>query len=197
MFILTQKPNFLILDEPSVDCDLDTLSALECYLEQFQGVLLIVSHDRAFADKVTDHLFVFEGNGVVKDFGGSLSEYAACLVELENKKIQEAFDSMSDDDSSINKQEQYKEDRAKRNEVRNFVRQAKKEMTNIERSLEKLKAKAEDVQIELDGTSSDEGWSVLAELTDMLNTLNGEIEEKEMRWLELGEELERIESEDS
>jgi ATP-binding cassette subfamily F protein uup len=177
-----------------VDCDLDTLSALENYLEQFQGVLLIVSHDRFFADKVTDHLFVFEGDGIVKDFGGSLSEYASCLVELENTKIQQASNN-NIADGGTNKQDQYKEDRAKRNEVRNFVRQAKKEMTNIEKSLEKLKAKAEDAQAEIDGTSSDEGWSILAELTDKLNALNEEIEEKEMRWLELGEELERIDSE--
>ena len=180
------------MDEPSVDCDLDTLSALESYLEQFKGVLLIVSHDRYFADKVTDHLFVFEGDGVVKDFGGSLSEYGSCLVELENNKIQQASNNNMAD---ANKQDQYKEDRAKRNEVRNFVRQAKKEMTNIERSLEKLKAQAEDAQAKIDSTSSDEGWSVLAELTDKLNALNEEIEEKEMRWLELGEELEQLESE--
>jgi ATP-binding cassette subfamily F protein uup len=189
-----QKPNFLVLDEPSVDCDLDTLSALESYLEQFQGVLLTVSHDKAFADKVTDHLFVFEGDGVVKDFGGTLSEYASCLVELENQKIQQASNGGDGVSSDVNKQAQYKEDRTKRNEERNFVRSAKKEMLNIERALEKLKSKAVDIQTELDETSSDEGWSVLAELTDKLNALNEEIEEKELRWLELGEKLEQIES---
>jgi ABC transport system ATP-binding/permease protein len=173
--------------------DLDTLSALETFLDQFQGVLLTVSHDRSFADKVTDHLFVFEGDGVVKDFGGTLSEYASCLVELENRKIQQ----VSDDDEGVDgKQQQYKEDRAKRNEVRNFVRSAKKEMLNIERALEKLKAKANEVQAEIDNTRSDEGWSVLAELTDKLNALKAEIDEKEMRWLDLGEELEQLETEE-
>ena len=171
------------------------MSALESYLEQFKGVLLVISHDRAFADKVTDHIFVFEGDGVIKDFQGSLSEYGSCLVELENQKIQ---DSVSGDSnggfSSDTKQSNYKEDRAKRNEVRNFIRQTKKEMTNIERSLEKLKPKAADVQSEIDATSSDAGWTVLAELTDKLNTINEEIDEKEMRWLELGEELEGIET---
>jgi ABC transport system ATP-binding/permease protein len=173
--------------------DLDTLSALETFLDQFQGVLLTVSHDRSFADKVTDHLFVFEGDGVVKDFGGTLSEYASCLVELENRKIQQ----VSDGDEGVDgKQQQYKEDRAKRNEVRNFVRSAKKEMLNIERALEKLKAKANEVQAEIDNTRSDEGWSVLAELTDKLNALKAEIDEKEMRWLDLGEELEQLETEE-
>jgi ABC transport system ATP-binding/permease protein len=187
------------LDEPSVDCDLDTLSALEGYLEQFQGVLLVVSHDRAFADKVTDHLFVFEGDGVVKDFQGSLSEYASCLVEMENQKIQATVSAGTVDGSSTSgdsKQAAYKLDRAKRNETRNFVRQAKKEMLNIERALEKLKVQAEKVQSDLDSTSSDEGWTVLAELTSKLGALNCQIEEKEMRWLELGEELEGMEAED-
>ncbi|KAG7343104.1 ABC transporter ATPase [Nitzschia inconspicua] len=191
--VLTKKPNFLIADEPSVDLDLDSLSALETFLDQFQGVLLTVSHDRAFADKVTDHLFVFEGNGVVKDFGGTLSEYASCLVELENRKIHQAS---GDNSAAEIKRQQHKEDSAERNQVRNFVRGAKKEMLNIERALEKLRGKSNDIQAEIDSTSSDEGWSVLAELTDKLNSVNEQIEEKEMRWLELGEKLERIDSED-
>ena len=83
--VLTQRPNFLILDEPTNDVDLDTLSALESYLAEFNGVLVIVSHDRFFVDKVTQHLFVFEGDGIVKDYLGSLSDYAECLVEDEKK----------------------------------------------------------------------------------------------------------------
>ncbi|KAG7372237.1 ABC transporter ATPase [Nitzschia inconspicua] len=191
--VLTKKPNFLIADEPSVDLDLDTLSALETFLDQFQGVLLTVSHDRAFADKVTDHLFVFEGDGVVKDFGGTLSEYASCLVELENRKIQQAS---GDNSAAEIKRQKHKEDSAERNQVRNFVRGAKKEMLNIERALEKLRGKSNDIQAEIDGTSSDEGWSVLAELTDKLNSVNEQIEEKEIRWLELGEDVERLDSND-
>jgi ATP-binding cassette subfamily F protein uup len=81
--VLTQRPNFLILDEPTNDVDLDTLSALEDYLAEFNGVLVIVSHDRFFVDKVTQHLFVFEGEGVVKDYLGSLSDYAETLVDDE------------------------------------------------------------------------------------------------------------------
>lgn len=194
--VLSVKPNFLVLDEPSVDCDLDTLSALENYLDQFKGVLLVISHDRAFADKVTDHIFVFEGDGVVKDFQGSLSEYGSCLVELENQKIQDSIDGDSSDSDSTNTKQSYKEDRAKRNEVRNVVRQTKKEMTNIERALEKLKPKAAEVQSEIDDTSSDAGWTVLAELTDKLNAINDEIDEKELRWLELGEQLEEMDSDE-
>lgn len=179
----------------SVDCDFDTLSALESYLEQFKGVLLVISHDRAFADKVTDHIFVFEGDGVIKDFQGSLSEYGSCLVELENQKIQESVSSDPNESGSTNeKQRNYKEDRDKRNEARNFIRRTKREMTSIERSLEKLKPNAADVQAEIDATSSDAGWTILAELTDKLNSINEEIDDKEMRWLELGEKLEEMES---
>jgi ABC transport system ATP-binding/permease protein len=178
------------LDEPSVDCDLDTLAAIETFLEQFQGVLLTVSHDRAFADKVTDHLFVFEGDGLVKDFCGTLSEYASCLVELENQKIQQVTN--VDEDG---KKHQYKEGRDKRNEMRNFVRSGKKEMLNIERALEKLKAQANNVQSEIDGTHNEVGWSILAELTEKLNAILDEINEKELRWLELGEMLEQLDSE--
>ncbi len=184
--VLSQKPNVLLLDEPSVDCDLDTLSAIEAFLKDFKGVLIVVSHDRAFADKVTDHLFVFEGNGIVKDFQGSLSEYASCLVDLENDKIQFKVDSIDE------KKTVYKEDKAKRNEIRNFVRQARKDMSNLERALEKLKVKAEELQKKID-SSGEEGWSILADLTDQLNKVDEEIEEKEMRWLELAEEVEDVE----
>jgi len=84
--VLTQRPNFLILDEPTNDVDLDTLAALEEYLSEYKGVLVIVSHDRYFVDKVTEHLFVFEGEGVVKDYLGSLTDYAECLVDDATKK---------------------------------------------------------------------------------------------------------------
>lgn len=152
-------------------------------------MLLTVSHDRAFADKVTDHLFIFEGDGIVKDFQGSLSEYASCLVELENDKVQSqvSVNAFGEAATKVN----YKEEKEQRNKLRNFIRQAKKEMTNLERSMEKLKSKAEFIQLAVDD-GSDEGWSVLAELTAQLEELNTEIDEKEVRWLELAEELEQV-----
>jgi ATP-binding cassette subfamily F protein uup len=196
-FFVPFASSFACTPTASVDMDLDTLSALENYLEQFQGVLLVVSHDRSFADKVTDHLFVFEGDGIIKDFQGSLSEYGSCLVELENQKIQNSVVGDSNERGSTStKQIDYKEDQAKRNELRNLLRQSKKEMLNIERSLEKLKPKAADAQSEIDGSSNDEGWTVLAELTDKLNGINEEIDDKEMRWLELAEQIEEVDSEE-
>jgi ATP-binding cassette subfamily F protein uup len=194
--VLSQRPNCLIMDEPSVDCDLDTLAALESYLTEFDGVLIIVSHDRAFADKVTDHLFVFEGDGEVKDFVGSLSEYATTLVELEAQAIA-GGDGKGEDGGSgggDDKRAVYKEDKAKRNEERNMIRRAQKDMDNLEKSIEKLKTKARELQKEIDAKSND-GWSVLAELTDRLGKTNEEIEEKEMEWIELAELLEGAEVE--
>lgn len=173
-----------------MDCDLDTLSALETFLQSFKGVLLTVSHDRSFADKVTDHLFIFEGDGVVKDFQGSLSEYATCLVELENEKIQSQ--NAGGDETKAQASADYKHSKEERNRIRNFVRKAKKDMTNLENAMEKLKVKAAEIQTQLDN-SSEEGWSVLADLTAKLNAVNEDIEAKEMQWLELAEELENVE----
>src|SRR4029453_1815867 len=73
--ILFRNPNFLILDEPTNDLDLPTLGVLENFLSEFQGCLLIVSHDRYFMDRLVDHLFVFEGDGAIRDFPGNYSQY--------------------------------------------------------------------------------------------------------------------------
>lgn len=75
MYILYQNPNFLIFDEPTNDLDLPTLTVLENFLQQFQGSLIIVSHDRYFMDRIVDHVLAFEGNGKIKDFVGNFSEY--------------------------------------------------------------------------------------------------------------------------
>jgi len=169
---------------------LNTLTALETYLAEFNGVLLVVSHDRYFTDKVTNHLFVFEGDGEVLDYAGSLSEYAECLIENES-----AIESSGSTVNSVVKKETYKEDKEMRNERRNAVRRMKKEMNNIENALEKLKPKAAKLQTEIDN-SGGEGWTVLAELTEKLDALNLDIDEKELRWLELAEELETAEAEE-
>ena len=194
--VLTRRPNFLILDEPTNDVDLDTLRALEGYLEEFNGVLVVVSHDRLFTDKVTNHLFVFEGNGIVKDYLGSLSDYAECLVEQENIEEAAAVGGSSgaivDGDS---RKGLYKEDKEKRLERRNSIKKMKRDIDKIEPVLEKLRAKVIVLQMEID-TSSEKGWTVLADLTDKLQKVNDEIDVKEMEWLELSEVLEGLEVEE-
>lgn len=192
--VLTKNPNFLILDEPSNDLDLDTLSALESYLAEYNGVLVVISHDRFFVDKVSDHLFVFEGNGIVKDYFGTLSDYAEALTEKESATDAAAAKTSP---TSPKKQAAAKEDKAARVERRNAIRKISKEMGTLEKNIEKLKAKAEEIQSEIDNTDPGEGWSVLAELTDKMNVLTEEADEKEMRWLELAEELEEKEAEEA
>jgi ABC transport system ATP-binding/permease protein len=175
---------------------LDTILALETYLDEFAGVLLIVSHDRAFASKVTDHLFIFEGDGEVKDFRGSLSEYASALVEIENQSLPGSSLSPSSSPPSSSGYDYDATDEkitaAERREQINKVRQAKKDMDKLDRSGEKLREKAKAVQKELEN-SSEEGWTKLAELTETLTALNDEIEEKEMLWMELAEFVEQAE----
>jgi len=168
------------------------LQALEAYLQEFQGVLLLVSHDRYFADKCTDHLFIFEGDGEIKDFAGSLSEYASTLVELENETIGGGGGSVTNAAESAERKASYKEDRDKRNEMRNATRRAKKDMDNLEKAIEKLKEKAAAIQQDID-KSSDEGWTVLADLTEQLDRTNKDIDEKEMKWIELAELVEEAE----
>ncbi len=160
--VLSKNHNFLILDEPSNDLDLNTLSALESYLADFEGVLVIVSHDKFFTDKVTDHLFVFEGNGAVKDYLGSLSaEYAECLIEQENN----FFSSYSNNGNSGNanagegtNKSSYKEDKAARNDCGSTLRKLTKEMDNTENSISKLKARAAVLQSEVESSDGAEGW---------------------------------------
>ena len=172
--------------KPTNDVDLDSLRALESYLEDYKGVLVIVSHDRAFSDTVTNHLFVFEGNGVVKDYLGSLSDYAECLIEQENKDDAAARPAVSKENAPK------AEDKAQRVARMNSIKKMKKDLARIEPLIEKLKGKAAELQSSID-SSSDEGWTVLADLTDSLNKVEEEIEEKELEWLELAEQLEALE----
>jgi ATP-binding cassette subfamily F protein uup len=159
---------------------------LEKYLQDFQGVLIIVSHDRAFADKVADHLFVFEGDGVVKDFQGTLSEYASTLIEIENESVMTTAAS----DKGQSQTADYKEDRNVRLKQQNASRQAKKEMEKLEKSIEILRSKAQDLQKQLD-ESKDEGWSVLADLTAKLDEVSGQMDEQELQWLEAASVVEQ------
>jgi len=173
--------------------DLNTLAALESYLNDFKGVVITVSHDRAFADKCSDHLFVFEGDGKIKDFPGTLSEYASVLVDLENDSIAQRESDIQGGTGTVTKKIDYKEDKKRRNEERNVLRRAKKDMTNLENTMEKLKKKAGELQKQIN-ESSDEGWTVLSDLTEQLNKVNNEIEEKEMMWLEVAEIIESAEA---
>lgn len=193
--VITKNPNFLVLDECTSDLDHQTVMAVESYLQEFKGVLLIISHDRFFADKVSDHLFIFEGGGSVLDYPGTLSEYASTLIEQENDKIMGQSANSPVVIMEESKKEAYKDDKAKRNEQRNNIKQLKREMESLEKSMEKLKQTATLKQKEMDdGSSTAAGWSVLAALTDEWNAIHERINEQEMKWMELAEQLEEADA---
>lgn len=135
-------------------------------------------------------MFVFEGDGVVKDYLGTLTDYAECLVEQENESDSASSGSKTDAKAS------YKEDKAARMERTNKIKKLKRDLSKIETMVDKLKADANEFQTNIDN-SSDEGWTVLAELTDKMNALNEKAEEKELEWLEIAEELEKLEEDEA
>ena len=169
--ILFRNPNFLILDEPTNDLDLPTLSVLENFLLDFPGCLLIVSHDRYFMDRLVDHLFVFEGDGIVRDFPGNYSQYRDTSTEPESreaeiKPLKEEVTSAQ----AAKKKLSYKEQR---------------EFELLEKDIPALEKERQEIYSKLD-----EGglpYEQLQRLTDRISILTNEISQKELRWLELSE----------
>ena len=157
------------------------MTALEDYLEEYKSILVIVSHDRLFANKVTDHLFVFEGNGVVKDFTGTLTDYAEASVEIEELNREDA-NTVKDD-----KKSNYKEDKETRVKRMNQLKSDKKEMNKIENKMEKIKKEIVSLEMKIE-ESADEGWTVLTNLTDKMNAIF-------LRWFELAEAIKEAKSE--
>ena len=171
--VLIQNPNFLILDEPTNDLDIVTLNVLENFLLDFPGCLLVVSHDRYFMDKIVDHLFVFRGEGVVEDFPGNYSDFRAyedsIPVATEPKKTtpsKASTDSQSEAKLSFNEQ---------------------KELNNLESKLKSLEFDKKEIEAKFLAPELD--METIGMLSDQLKRLNNDIEEKEMRWLELNEKL--------
>lgn len=179
--ILFKNPNFLILDEPTNDLDLATLAVLERFLSEYGGCLLIVSHDRYFMDKLVDHLFVFEGAGMVRDFPGNYSQYRIWQKEQEvrereaaqKKKEQEKPADTVAATSSTAKQKKlsYKEQR---------------EFEILEKEIPELESERERLAVEL---SNPLPYDQVQTLTARLTQINETLDEKEMRWLELSESL--------
>jgi ATP-binding cassette subfamily F protein uup len=180
--ILMQQPNLLILDEPTNDLDIVTLNILEEYLKEFGGSLIIVSHDRHFLDKLVDHLFVFCGNGLVKDFVGSYSEYREFIKEYEaEQRAQER---------ALEKAEKAKaEKEAAKNEVpakkKKLTYKEQKEFEQIEKDLESLNEEKATLEEAL--SSGSLPFDKLQEASARIGQIIDEIDEKELRWLELSE----------
>ncbi|MBO7581455.1 MAG: ABC-F family ATP-binding cassette domain-containing protein [Bacteroidaceae bacterium] len=173
--VLMKAPNFLILDEPTNDLDIVTLQILEDYLKNFRGCLIIVSHDRYFMDRVVDHTLVFHGNGDIQDFPGSYSQYRDWKEQNERQASAE----------KAAPKEEKKPDGRNQNRARRLTFKEKQEFAQLEKDIAALEAEKKKIETALCGgtTSVDE----ITEMSKRLPLLNDELEEKEMRWLELSE----------
>jgi ATP-binding cassette subfamily F protein uup len=174
--VLMTKPNFLILDEPTNDLDISTLEILEEYLSQFNGCVIIVSHDRFFMDRTVDHTFVFTGNGHVKDFPGNYSEYRAWKQRHE----QEAAQLAKEQEVAKPKENTW----ANRSEQKRLTYKEQKELEQLNIDIEALnKEKAELDALFASGETLDDVAAKAARYQEVKDLLD----EKELRWLELSE----------
>lgn len=180
--ILFRNPNFLVLDEPTNDLDLPTLGILEEFLAEFGGCLIIVSHDRYFMDKLVDHLFVFEGNGEVRDFPGNYSQYRE--LEREEEKYKAAGHQAEKQQHLANAQEQTSSPATKA-EARKLSYKEKRELEQLEIEMPQLEA--EKAQLEAEMSQGGIDYATLQSKGERIAVIVALLEEKEMRWLELSE----------
>lgn len=172
--VLFRNPNFLILDEPTNDLDLPTLSVLENFLLDYPGCVLIVSHDRYFMDKLVDHLFVFEGNGDIKDFPGNYTQYRTeegqqSTANRQKAKTDNSISTVSDKAVKANRKLSYKE---------------KREFELLEKEIPELEAEQKLLTEKLGNNIS---FEEITTVSERLREISALLEEKEMRWLELSE----------
>lgn len=183
--ILMQQPNLLILDEPTNDLDIVTLNILEEYLKEFGGSLIIVSHDRHFLDKLVDHLFIFCGNGLVKDFVGSYSEYREFIKEYEAEQRSQARA------KEKSEKEQAAREAAKTAEVpikkKKLTYKEQREMEQLEKDLEALAAEKAELEEKL--SSGSLPFDELQCASQRIGAIMEETDEKELRLLELYENM--------
>ena len=186
--ILFKNPNFLILDEPTNDLDLPTLAVLEQFLIDFAGCVLLVSHDRYFMDKLVDHLFIFEGDGVIRDYPGNYTQYRileksnqslaslssdiTSTKEFDTKKV--APDNGTPTTTVVNK---------KATEKMTF--KEKHELDTLNKTMPELESKKQVLTNQLNEPNLD--YNEIIKLSEQLGALNNELEAAELRWLELSE----------
>lgn len=178
--VLMRNPNFLILDEPTNDLDIMTLSILEDYLVNFKGCVIVVSHDRFFLDRIVDHLFVFKGNGVVKDFPGDYSTYRHCVAEEQKMLRQQEAAAAAPTQASSGKS-----GRPERQRKAGLTFKEKKEKEQLEAALAELQNEKDSLEQSMSsGTLS---VDQLREAGDRIRQVIADIDESEMRLLELME----------
>ena len=180
--VLMKNPNFLVLDEPTNDLDIVTLQILEEYLQDFSGCVIIVSHDRYFMDKVVDHLLVFQGEGVIKDFPGNYTQYR----EWEKTLPSLASENKGCKNAQVQKLAIVPPHKEKQKTgPRKLTYKEKRELEQLEKDIAILEGEKKQIEEALCG-----GTTSVEEITTMskrLPVLNDELDGKSMRWLELSE----------
>jgi len=170
--ILMKNPNFLILDEPTNDLDIITLNVLEEYLLDFPGCLIIVTHDRYFMDKLVDHLFILEGNAVLRDYNGTYSDYRE-LKKAEDRDRSKA------DKTTVEIVEVKEEEKSK------ATFEQRKDFARIEKEIKKLEEKKAEITAKFDDASLSP--EKIMELSKELDNIQIQLEEKEEKWMELAD----------
>jgi ABC transport system ATP-binding/permease protein len=176
--LLFRNPNFLVLDEPTNDLDLPTLGVLENFLSEFPGCLVIVSHDRYFMDRLVDHLFVFEGDGVIRDFPGNYTQYR---MEEKDKKMADGGGQMADSKKTSTAMSQP----TAISQKRQLSFKEKREFETLEQEIADLSK--EKVEITQKLNSGNTPFDELEKLSHRIGEVTALLDEKEMRWLELSE----------
>ncbi len=185
--ILFKNPNFLVLDEPTNDLDLQTLQILEEFLLDFGGCILLVSHDRYFMDKLVEHLFVFEGEGVINDFPGNYSQYR--IKELDKKNNIDSgkqYTSLSVEDVKP-KEESPRVTNEVKVEKRKLSFNEKREFEQIEMDMPKLEVEKKSLENKM--SESNLSFDDLQNASNRIGEIIAQLEEKELRWLELSEHI--------
>ena len=179
--VLMKNPNFLVLDEPTNDLDIQTLQILEEYLADFPGCVIVVSHDRYFMDKVVDHLLVFKGNGVIKDFPGNYTQYRMFADKEEKPTNEKPTDKNERNKGKTERADEPSAEPAKRK----LTYKERLEMAQLEKDIAALEEKQKSIEEDL--CSGKLSVDELTEKSKLLSSLKDEIDEKSMRWLELDE----------
>ena len=183
LIVLFTNPNFLILDEPTNDLDLPTLAVLENFLSEYQGCVLIVSHDRYFMDRLVDHLFVFEGEGEIRDFPGNYSQYRIWMKENDKKENKwQALEDFKSKGKSL--------DESVKQETTTVVKRKpgfkeKREFEDLEKEIAALETEKAEIEERL--SNPDQDFEQLNLLSKRIGEISTELILKESRWLELSE----------
>jgi ATP-binding cassette subfamily F protein uup len=178
--VLMRNPNFLVLDEPTNDLDIQTLQVLEEYLHDFPGCIIVVSHDRYFMDKVVDHLLVFQGNGEIQDFPGNYTQYREWkALKSQEENTEDKNQKKTADESSSVKKDYHHDTR------RRMSYKEKREYEQLSQEIEQLEQERQTIEAEL--CSGKLSIDDLTEKSKRLPIIKELLDEKEMRWLEFSE----------